>query len=128
VTGWNGADGDVERRKAISQRGQEVQEGRGLKLVVVLDEVGCQLPILSEGRCGRSGSVRLAAAQVLASGSRRAAGSPLGTGDRKPRKRVAGGMRKGVGFWISEFGVQMFRNGAGIVGSEKIYATGLRFL
>ena len=26
-TGWNGADGDVERRKASLQRGQEVQEG-----------------------------------------------------------------------------------------------------
>ena len=42
VTGWNGADGDIESWKAISQGGQEVQEGERARIVVVLDGVGCR--------------------------------------------------------------------------------------
>jgi hypothetical protein len=63
-----------------------------------------------------------------ASGCADAAGSALGTGDRKLHELVAGGMRKGAGFWFSEFGVWIFRKVAMSVGSERIYATSLRFL
>ena len=107
VTGWNGADGDIESWKAISQGGQEVQEGERARIVVVLDGVGCRaaqrtvlacyVEELKPVRTPTSGGTG-------ASGCGVAAGSALGTADRKQHELVAGGMRLGAGFWISEFG------------------------